>query len=416
MGWRENYRTASFRGIEFHMDGGDSGHGRRQAVHQAAQRDVPYTEDMGRKAREFSVNGYLLGKEYNLQRDDLIKACEQAGPGQLIHPYRGELTVVCRGLTVSETAAEGGKCTVSMTFLEAGDASFPATKVDTVNAISTKGNEVTSLAETDFVEKYVTKGYPSFVAEAASSKIKALSEYLSNPGFNLDGNLQSASDFAQQIQSLGSDVASLIQQPSDLASSIISAVTGVRSAFGANAFSMLTSLFDKQSSSSSSSTAAVTPSRAQVVKNSDAVDALVRQTAIAEAAKAAVVTEVATTTSTGSTLVFAQPVAYDSYESAITVRETLVDRLDSEAESTISDGAYVALTDLRTAVTQAVPSPDESLPHLAEYSPRETLPSLLVAYQLYGDAARGDEIVTRNMPRHPGFLTGGQALEVLADG
>lgn len=50
------------------------------------------------------------------------------------------------------------------------------------------------------------------------------------------------------------------------------------------------------------------------------------------------------------------------------------------------------------------------------YTPRETLPSLLVAYQIYGDAGRADEIAARNTPRHPGFLVGGNQLEVLADG
>jgi prophage DNA circulation protein len=44
------------------------------------------------------------------------------------------------------------------------------------------------------------------------------------------------------------------------------------------------------------------------------------------------------------------------------------------------------------------------------------VPSLLVAYQIYGDAGRADEITKRNEPRHPGFLMGGNQLEVLADG
>ena len=116
MAWRDNYRAATFRGVGFFVATADSSHGRRQAVHETAQRDVPYTEDLGRKSREFSITGYLLGKEYDVAREDLIKVCEQAGPGVLVHPYRGELMVVCRGLTVSESSDEGGKCTISMTF------------------------------------------------------------------------------------------------------------------------------------------------------------------------------------------------------------------------------------------------------------------------------------------------------------
>jgi len=38
-----------------------------------------------------------------------------------------------------------------------------------------------------------------------------------------------------------------------------------------------------------------------------------------------------------------------------------------------------------------------------------------VAHRLYGDALAADGIVARNRIRHPGFVTGGQALEVLTD-
>jgi prophage DNA circulation protein len=39
----------------------------------------------------------------------------------------------------------------------------------------------------------------------------------------------------------------------------------------------------------------------------------------------------------------------------------------------------------------------------------------VVAHQLYGDATKADEIIARNRNvRHPGFVRGGQALEVLS--
>lgn len=194
---------------------------------------------------------------------------------------------------------------------------------------------------------------------------------------------------------------------------------------------MLTSLFDRSPSSYSGSTA--TPSRRQQATNTVALNALVRQVAIAEAAKAAVVTQ--TTVSTpirvvagrAATAVQASaltsnvrttltPTVYDSYQAAIKVREELVDRIDAESEATPDDEVYVTLSDLRTSVVQAVPNPEQDLARIVQYVPRETIPSLLVAYQIYGDAGRADEIATRNSPRHPGFLIGGNQLEVLADG
>ncbi|OMQ41076.1 DNA circularization protein [Pseudomonas putida] len=425
MGWRDNYRAASFRGVSFYVESAESSHGRRQAVHEHAQRDVPYTEDLGRKAREFSVSGYVIGEEYQTQRDELIKACEQTGPGVLVHPYRGELTVVCRGLGLNESTSAGGMCMVTLTFIEAGEASYPSAKLDSINAISAKGNAVTEAAEGSFISNFLTKGFPAFVAEAAASNLAELGEFLSSPGFNLTGDLQAASDFYLQARGIAADAYSLVQQPAQMVSRIVSVIGSIRSAFGGNAFGVLTSLFDRSPSSYSSSTA--TASRKQQASNFLALNSLVRQVAIAEAAKAAVVTQtpvISTSFSSsgytgavgGSALVSTTPTVYDSYQEAIVVREALVDRLDAESETTASDSVYMVISDLRTSVVQAVPSQEQDLPRLVQYVPSATLPSLLVAYQLYGDAGRADEIAKRNSPRHPGFLIGGKQLEVLADG
>lgn len=414
MTWRDNYRPASFRGVVFFVEKADSTHGRRQAVHEHAQRDVPYTEDLGRKAREFSVSGYLIGLEYQTQRDELIKACETAGPGVLVHPYRGEMTVECRGLGVGESAADGGMCMVTLTFLEAGEASYPTAKVDTVNAISTKGNAVTDAAGKGMVSDFLTTGFPAYVAEAAAGSLADLGEFMAAPGISLAGELQAASDFYQQAKDLASDAFSLVQQPLQMVSRIQSLIGSVRSAFGNNSLSMLTGLFDRSTTSYTGSTA--TPSRRQQATNFTALNAYVRQAAIAEAAKAAVVTQVPVVTAGGLTQISTKPTVYDSYQSAIKVRDDLVERIDTESETTPNDGLYVALSDLRTSVVQAVPSPDQDLARIVQYSPRETLPALLVAYRLYGDAGRSDEIAARNSPRHPGFLIGGTPLEVLADG
>lgn len=414
MGWRDNYRAASFRGVPFFVESADSTHGRRQAVHEHAQRDVPYTEDLGRKAREFSVSGYLIGAEYQTQRDELIKACETAGPGVLVHPYRGEMTVTCRGLGVSESSNEGGMCLVKLTFLESGEASYPSAKVDTVNAISAKGNAVTAAAEKSFVSDFLTTGFPAYVAESAATGLADLGEFMAAPGLNFAGDLQAASDFYLQAKGLASDAFSLVQQPLQMVSRITGLFGSIRSAFGINAFGMLTSLFDRSPSSYSGSTA--TPSRQQQATNSIAMNALVRQVAVAEAAKAAVVTQTPVTTASGVTQVSTVPTVYDSYQAAIKVREELVDRIDSESESTPNDELYVALSDLRTNVVKAVPDPEQDLARIVQYVPRETLPSLLVAYQIYGDAGRANEIAARNNPPHPGFLMGGNQLEVLADG
>lgn len=414
MSWRDKYRTASFRGVEFHVDAAESSHGRRQAVHEHALRDVPYTEDLGRKAREFSITGYLVGKDYDQQRDTLIGACEQAGPGALVHPYRGEMTVVCRGLTVSESSDDGGMCRLSFTFLESGEASFPSASTDHVNAIAEAGNQVTVEASQGFLKEYVTEGYPSFVIDSASERLASFAEFLSAPGAALSDNVEAASAFYSKARTVASGAYNLALKPLRMVDSVLDLVTSVRSAFGSSAFGVLTDLYDRYAGAFDGN--ASTASRKQQAKNYSAMNALVRQAALSEAAQAAVVTETTVTLANGSTRAASKEADYDSYQQAIDVRDDLVERLDTEAEGTTSDSAYVALSALRTEIVKAVPGLTQDLPRLISYSPKQTLPSLLVAYQLYGDASRADEIARRNAPRNPGFLPGGRPLEVVANG
>lgn len=124
--WLQSFRPVSFRGVQFHIDSIDGQFGRRVVTHEYPQRDIPYSEDLGRRARRFVVNGYLVGGDYGLARDSLIAACEAAGPGELVHPYQGTLQVVCEGITVRERRQDGGYCEVALTFVEDGENQFPA--------------------------------------------------------------------------------------------------------------------------------------------------------------------------------------------------------------------------------------------------------------------------------------------------
>ena len=118
--------------------------GRRIVNHEFPKRDVPYAEDMGRRAREFTVRGYLIvypgsssymphpessplrDPNYLNQRDKLIKALESTdGPAILQLPLLGALNVMCTRYRVTEEEKIGGYCVFDMTFTEFGQA--PAT-------------------------------------------------------------------------------------------------------------------------------------------------------------------------------------------------------------------------------------------------------------------------------------------------
>lgn len=104
-------------------------------MHEYPKRDVPYAEDMGRRARAFTVSGYLIGPNYLGPRDRLIAALEAEGAGVLVHPTMGEMSVVCDRFSVSETRQRGGFCVFEMVFVEAGAAAGNAVAVATGNVV-----------------------------------------------------------------------------------------------------------------------------------------------------------------------------------------------------------------------------------------------------------------------------------------
>ena len=413
MSWLDSYRTASFRGVEFKVEGHDASFGRRQVTHEFPQRDEPYTEDLGRRAREFEVDAYLIGDDYPSQRNQLIAAAETDGPGELVHPYLGNMQVVCTGLRLRENSRDTRMCKLRLTFTEAGEAKFPTNVTDAVESVSTAANAFTEAASGGFVGRFLTDGFPSFVIDAAAGKVSSLSSMLSNLTVNPLGEAQAVASFFTKVRALGESALHLVTQPSSLAAEIAGIIGDIRDVFGTRSGDVLRTL--RATYSLPYSGPLNTPSRRQQAANDEALSALIRRASLAEQATQAVITasDSAATIEGDS----AATGVFKTREEAVAVRDELTDALDAEAEAAATTvEEFRAMTDLRTQVVRGVPSPDLALPRVAEYTPPSTSPSLVVAYSLYGTAGRATEIADRNRAPHPGFLTGGQSLQVITDG
>ncbi len=120
MSWRDQLRTASFRGVEFHCDDRNHETGRRIHNHEYPKRDENFAEDMGRKTRHWQVSAYVVGDDYMARRDRLIDACERQGPGSYVDRWRKTHQVVCEQITLVETEHEGRYCKFSIKFTAAG--------------------------------------------------------------------------------------------------------------------------------------------------------------------------------------------------------------------------------------------------------------------------------------------------------
>lgn len=131
--WNANYiHYGSFRGIQFRVDAAGRASGRRAATHEFPHRDMPYTEDLGRRVVKIMVTGYVIAgpglKDYIPDRNRLVNALEEPEAGQLILPrVMGDGTavvikqVVVDTYSVTERREKGGYAEFEMTFIEQGN-------------------------------------------------------------------------------------------------------------------------------------------------------------------------------------------------------------------------------------------------------------------------------------------------------
>lgn len=142
--WKLDLQPASYNGAEFHVEVQTRNGGRRIAMHQFPKRDIPYAEDMGRSARGFILVGYVIGDDYEIQRDLLIEQLELEGNGQLILPTSfDQKIVVCDRYSVTERREQGGYAEISMGFSEAGIDPSTITSEDTQATVNSTANSVT---------------------------------------------------------------------------------------------------------------------------------------------------------------------------------------------------------------------------------------------------------------------------------
>jgi len=415
--WRERLQPAKFRDAEFFVESSEGELGRKTVLHSYPQRDTPYPEDMGRKDRQFPMEAYVIGRDYMAARDRLVAALETKGPGALVHPYRGAIQVsLLSARGPIESVREGGMARFSLTFVEAGDNKYPSSTFDTSAIVDARADAALTAAQGDFVDGFSVAGMSDFVASHAQGLVTAGLSALQAASSMLPDLPPGLSAFSGNLDRLGGMTSTLIRKPSSLASELVGLVTGLGSLFARpeNALQSYRSLWPFGNNLASQT--ASTPARAAMVSNQNAFSTLIRVASTIEATRAAsqipfanTVETSAATQATGESPTLSE---FDNYPAAISLRDDLAAQLDTEMD-TAPDTTYAALADLRTAMVSDINTRGADLAQISYFTPADTQPALVLAYQLYGDATQDQMIVGRNNIVHPGFVPAGSPIEVL---
>ncbi len=400
MAWKDKLQPATFRGVPFEVESDDGAFGRRTQVHEYPQRDKPYAEDLGRATREISITAFLIGADYLDARDKLLEALETAGPGTLVHPWYGELKVSLKEpARVSHSIANGGMCTVQLSFVEAGELAFPSAG----NSLGAKSLEAADRLQDagsfDYVEKFDVNGKPSAVFDDAVKTFNDGCDLIDNATSNiksiLDHPMQFLKDNARTLipdaLAMADTVFGLFKRGESVVDSITSMFGGggaaARNSDVVSALTSLSATFASRAATATAvaKTADISPSRAQAATNAAALNHLFSQSMLVQAV--------------GMTATMDLPI----YDDAVKVRDDVTAALDNES-LTVADPLYVALQDARAAVHADVTGRLSQSARLKTITPRSITPALVTAYDQFEDVSREGEIVDLNKIRRPGFV------------
>ncbi|QET79805.1 DNA circularization protein [Aeromonas veronii] len=417
MSWTDRLQAASFRGVAFKVDGDDLQIGRRTVVHEYPGRDTPSVEDMGRETREYAITAYLIGPDFIAERDRLIAALEQVGPGELVSPWYGRMNVVVMGKQrISHSKKDGRMCVVSFTFVESGEDEWPTATPLGSSLLAGRSTSLLDRAQSAFASAFGLDGLPEWMSMATVEHASALLGDVADMLGSADGKMSAA------MRLLQGDLGVLMPPPSTawIFSRRLADVLDAGNGSSSTARSLL-SLSNRTATASQTQSArpvGVWPSAAQDKQQADrltnSVSELVRVNLIASSAQAVALmpqpsqptTTPARAPALDSVVVTPPAEAIDTptHDELEESRQTIIAAIDKESERTTDDGVYQALRDLRRELVSTLRQQQQHASKLVTRTPSDTVPALVLAAEWYDDASRADELIAKNNLSHPGFV------------
>lgn len=382
--WTDSLRAASFRGIPFEVEGGSIAGGRRVGVHETPGSDLAVTEDLGRRTREISMEVYVIGDDAVAQSIALLEALEADGPGLLVHPLYGEIRVNVRQYQQTDSWDNGAVVMFSLTCIEAGELTFVS--LDTGSALDDAIAAVDAASGASFEALFSAASFAGFVLDSAIDAVGGVLDAIEAVAAAPFAAIAAASDIVADVAGLRDRVEDLIEVPGDLVDALSSLMTQIGDLFGLR----------RLAAGAGDDYTAPTPasdSNVQRAVNLYELDRLNTRLALSAACA------------------YLRDADLTVYDDAIADRDSIAALIAAEEETTDS-AVCEALRSLRVALVEDVTARVAALPRVTTYTPSSVVPAAVIAWSIYGDAERADEVVDRNRIVHPLFVPA-EALSVL---
>lgn len=392
--WKTKLRAGSFRGAAFKIRSHQKEGGRRVQEHEFPQLEQNRSEDLGRKIGRFTLDLYVIADDYFPARNALEAALLKEGPGELIHPYLGRMTVQAGDYVLSETVDEGRIARFTVKFSEAGSGQFPQQLVDSIASVSSGADEFITSSTSSFEDIYSVANAPAFVVQSAADALTKVADFAETA---IKKVTQPVANLTFALRNLRTSAEDLVQLPGELSERLKSFFEDLLEEFqnDQETASRISKQF-KNLEDEYEDVIGETPSRTKERINQQATIDLTKDLAFASQSKSVSET------------------AFASTQEAVAERDELIDNLDERAMAVADnegdDDLYQTNKDLQAALIKAVPQ--TGLSELITFTPAQTMPALVIAHTIFGNIDKEQEIIDQNEIEHPGFAPGNEEIEV----
>ena len=231
MSWLDQLQPASFRGVAFHVDTVDVSAGDHVVLREYPFQDLPTVFRMGEAAEEIRFSAYVIGDDYDEQRDALRQVL--SGEGVLVHPTAGSIRCFVAGkYSIKEApTAEGGMARFDLTFVRAQPRRYPVGSTNTEADARAKAAAAKAAARDQFAAQWSLVAEPGWVADRAVDRVRksietqwaqiaAASKQLGDVNSNLIAAHQELAAGLDGLVSaprqLGDNIATLFELPAEL--------------------------------------------------------------------------------------------------------------------------------------------------------------------------------------------------------
>jgi prophage DNA circulation protein len=385
-----------WRGIAFRFGTYALRGGRRVAVHEFPTRDDPFTEDLGRRVRQYRVRGHVIGPLWEANRDALISACEDSDQvGTLVHPYLGPLRVRCIDFEVSEDKDQGQIANFELTFVEAGEEPGPSSSIDTALSVLKQVESVVAEVQSAFTNGIAIIG-------ARATLLSSFTGWLAG----LVGSLTALP--LASTYSLASLLPGVFDMPTD-PTATAGAILDVMGAYAQAIVDGVHGLGPRITipGDPSSGLAGLATWGDDILAANPGIPDSCPGTGWLQAANARATVDLVRGAAVAALAELYAGMDWTSADAASAARDLLAALLDARqlaAAAAGQDALFAAWQALASVALQDLTLRAQQLPQLLTYGRPQPPAALALAYWLYQDATRAIELIALNDAPHPLFM------------